>query len=155
MAVCTCFLLTPESASSLCNLMEEQARPCSWWVSMPPEQLGQRGSDGLLLTPGQGDARATLVNPAPCPEQGRAGPSLPGKVVSLRSVRTPVAVQQGAERLPWSSYPGFRERGSSLGPGQEINRALGFPKIKLHIFTIIALDIFPHQASRLHPDKHI
>lgn len=75
--------------------------------------------------------------------------------MSLRSVHSPVAVQQGAERLLWSSYPGLREKGSSLGPRQVINRALGFPKIKLHIFTIIALDTFPQRASCLHPDKHI
>lgn len=84
MAVCTCCLLMPESASSPCNLTEEQTRPCSWWVSMPPEQPGQRGSDGLLLTPGQGDARATLVNPAPCPEQGRAKPSREGGFSEVR-----------------------------------------------------------------------
>lgn len=119
---------------------------------MPPEQPGQRGSDGLLLTPGQGDAHATLVNPAPCPGQGRAKPSREGGFSEVRP--HPCGSAAGAEWLPWSSYPGFRERGSSLGPGQEINRALGFPKIKLHMF-IIALDIFPHQASCLHPDKHI
>ena len=84
MAVCACCLLTPESASSLCSLMGEQTRPWSWWASVTPEQPGQRGSDGLLLTPEQGDACATSVNPAPCPGQGRAKPSREGGVSEVR-----------------------------------------------------------------------
>ena len=149
-AVCACCFLTPEPTRSL-SLIGEQTRPWSWWVLVPPEQPEQR----LRRAPPSSWARGRPCNlgkPRPLPRAG-LGQAFLGRWC-LRSVCSPAAMQQGAEQLPWSSDLGLHERGSSPGPGQELNRALGFPKIKLRIFTI-ALDIFPQRTSPLHPDKHI
>lgn len=70
------------------------------------------------------------VNPAPSPRQGLAEPSQEGRASEDR-LRPCGSSAGGAEWLPWPSC--LCERRFPPGLGQGLNRALGFPKIKLHI----------------------